>query len=134
MGERRIIDAQAGKDSKSIDNFVEQLEQNGDSRECIEHICIDMSPSYISGATAAFPNGEITFGEFHIVQHLNVAMDTVMKEERKVNDLLKGHKYTFLRATKTLSTKKREELDYLNTLYLTLGVAYQYVFFHLRET
>ena len=52
-------------------------------------------------------------------------MDTVRKEERKGNDLLKGHKYTFLKANRTLSNKKREELDYLTTLYPTLGSAYR---------
>ena len=125
MVERRVIYSQAGKDSKIIDNFAEQLEQKGGSRERIEHICIDMSPSYISGATAAFPNSEITFDKFHIVQHLNVAMDTVRKEERLGNDLLKGHKYTFLRSSSNISTKKRNELDYLTTLYPTLGDAFR---------
>ena len=45
-----------------------------------------------------FKNVQITSDKFHIIQHLNNAMDTVRKEERKGNDLLKGHKYTFLKA------------------------------------
>ena len=44
MIERRVIDAQAEKDSKIIDEFVEQLEQKSGSHERIEHICIDMFP------------------------------------------------------------------------------------------
>ena len=125
MVERRVINAQAGKDSKIFDKFAEQLEQKGGNRNNIKQICIDMSHAYIAGARATFPNGQITFDKFHIVQHLNIAMDTVRKEERKGNDLLKGHKYTFLRSNKTLSNKKRNELDYLNTLYPTLGSAYR---------
>ena len=48
----------------------------------------------------------ITFDKFHTVQHLNKAMDTVRKDERKGNDLLKNHKYTYLRLNRNLTDCK----------------------------
>ena len=48
-----------------------------------------MSPSFIAGAKDVFKNAQITFDKFHIIQHLNNAMDTVRKQERINNDLLK---------------------------------------------
>jgi len=44
-----------------------------------------------------------TFDKFHIVQHLSKAMDTVRRDERKGNDLLKNHKYTYLRLNRNLT-------------------------------
>ena len=57
-----------------------------------------MSPAFISGISEILPNSKITYDKFHIVQHLNKAMDTVRKQEHKGNDSLKNHKYTYLRS------------------------------------
>jgi len=81
--QRRVIEVQAGKDSKT------------------------------------------TFDKFHTVQHINKALDTVRRDERKCNDLLKNHKYTYLRLNKNLTDEKRKELEYLNMLYPNLGDAYR---------
>jgi len=83
MEQRRVIDVQTGKDSKTITNFVEYLESKGGDRNQIENVCIDMSPAFISGASAMLPNSKITFDKFHIVQHLNKALDIVRRDERK---------------------------------------------------
>ena len=95
--QHRVIDVQKGKDSNTINNFAKQLESKGGNRNKIEQICIDMSASFIAGTKDVFENAQITFDKFHIIQHLNNAMDTVRKQERINNDLLKGHKYTFLK-------------------------------------
>ena len=52
-------------------------------------------------------------------------MDTVRKDERKGNDLLKNHKYTCLRLNKNLTEEKRKELEYLNMHYPNLDDAYR---------
>ena len=52
-------------------------------------------------------------------------MNTVRKSERSGNDLLKGHKYTFLKSNNNLSASKRKEVFDLTTLYPTLGKAYR---------
>ena len=125
MEQRRVIDVQMGKGSDSVAKFAEQLEAKCGSREQIEHICIDMSPAYISGVENTFPNAHITFDKFHIVQKLNDAMNSVRKEERRNNVLLKGHRYTFLKSSKKLSASKCAEITDLTALYPTIGAAYR---------
>jgi transposase len=56
---------------------------------------------------------------------VNKAMDEVRKKERKGNELIKNHKYTFLRLNKNLSKEKSSGLDYINMLYPHLGEAYR---------
>jgi transposase len=125
MEQHRVIDVQPGKDSSAITGLVEQLELKGGDRKQIEQVCIDMSPAYISGTLEMFQNSQMTFDKFHIIQHLNQAMDEVRKRERVGNELIKNHKYTFLRANKKLSDKKRNELEYITMLYPHLGEAYR---------
>ena len=125
MNNRRVIDVQPGKDQESVGNFVEQLELKGGDRKQVEQICIDMSPAFIAGTMDMFQNGQITFDKFHIIQHLNKAMDEVRKGERAGNELIKNHKYTFLKANKKLSQKKQNELEYLIDTYPVLGDAYR---------
>jgi transposase len=133
MQQHRVIDAstqlsnhvQPGKDSATITGFVEQLELKGGDRKQVEQVCIDMSPAYISGTLEMFQNSQITFDKFHIIQHLNQAMDEVRKKERVGNELIKNHKYTFLKANKKLSDKKRNELEHITMLYPHLGEAYR---------
>ena len=103
MENRNVIDVQKGKCSNTITNFVEYLESKGGDRNRIENVCIDMSPAFISGTSEMLPNSKITFDKFHIVQHLSKAMDTVRRNERKGNDLLKKHKYTYLRLNRNLT-------------------------------
>jgi transposase len=125
MEKHRVIDVQQGKDKETVTDFVEQLELKGGDRKQIEQVSIDMSPAYIAGTLEMFENGQITFDKFHIIQHLNKAMDDVRKAERVGNELIKNHKYTFLRPNKKLTEKKREELEYITMLYPKLGEAYR---------
>jgi transposase len=125
MDQRRVIDVQQGKDIQTVTNFVEELELKGGDRKQIEQVCIDMSPAYISGALEMFQNSQITFDKFHIIQHLNSAMDEVRKKERIGNELIKNHKYSFLKLNKKLSENKRNELEHIMMLYPHLGEAYR---------
>jgi transposase len=125
MEQHRVIDVQPGKDSETITGFVEQLELKGGDRKQIEQVCIDMSPAYVAGTLDMFQNSQITFDKFHIIQHLNNAMDEVRKKERAGNELIKNHKYTFLRANKNLTEKKRNELEYITMMYPHIGEAYR---------
>ena len=125
MAQRRVIDVQPGKDSQTVCGFVEQFEMKGGDRKQIEQVCIDMSPAFVAGTLEMFANSQITFDKFHIIQHLNKAMDEVRKGERAGNELIKNHKYTFLKPNKKLSENKRNELAYITMLYPKLGEAYR---------
>lgn len=124
--ERRVIHASKGKDADTVKNIREHLESKGCLAEQIEQVCMDLSPAFISGVTTQFKNAAITFDRFHIKQHLNNAMDEVRKRERKEHDLLKHHKYTFLKNHAHLTEKQKQQRDELIELFPTLGEAYRF--------
>lgn len=91
--------------------------------EAINHVCIDMSPAFISGCNTYLPNASITFDKFHVVKEVNKALDELRKLERRGNELLKGHKYTLLKSK--LTPKLKEERDLLLEYYPRLGEGYR---------
>jgi transposase len=125
MKERRVIYATEGKGSDTLTELKNHLEKKGCPIEQIESICMDMSPSFISGTIANFPDARITFDKFHIMKLINEAMDKVRKYERRDHHELKGHKYLFLRNSDKLSINEQSmKFEFLN-LYEDLGKAYQ---------
>jgi transposase len=122
---KRVIFATPGKDAGCISQLKDHLVQKGTAPESIQQVSIDMSVSFISGVGDSFPDAAITFDRFHIVKVINEAMDTVRKLERKEFQMLKGHKYTFLKRDKNLSEKLREAKYGLLTLYPVMADAYR---------
>jgi transposase len=81
---------------------------------------MDMWDPYVAATREAFPNGlsKITFDRFHVMQHLNRAVDLVRRGEhsrlRRVGDeRLKGTKYLWLKGKHRLS---RSDLRYIREL------------------
>jgi transposase len=125
MERRKVIDIQEGKDKETIADFVCRLEGRQGDRRQIEQVSIDMSTAFIAGTLEMLPNAQMTFDKFHLIQHLNQAMDEVRKGERRGNEMLKKHKYTFLYAREKLSAEKVNSLDTLLLAYPKLGEAYR---------
>lgn len=125
LKEKKVIYVAEGKGKSAIHAVKSHLIERDIDVNKVHHASIDMSPSYISGITEAFPKAEIHFDRFHVVKLLNEAMDEVRRLERKEHAELKGHKYTFLKNKDKLSTQKAKELSELITLFPTLGAAYR---------
>lgn len=125
LAERRVVHATVGKDKKTIEKIRKYLESKGCAAEQIKDVCIDLSPSFISGVTKEFENAAITFDRFHVKQMLQKAMDEVRKAERKEHDILKGHKYLFLKNNANLSAKQKQQRNELIELLPTIGKAYR---------
>jgi len=121
----RVIHVCEGKGKATLKSIKEHLENKGVPDDQVTQLSMDLSPSFIAGATTYFPDAEITFDRFHVVKLLNEAMDKVRKDERKEHDELKGHKYTFLKNRQNLSDKKEKSLAEMIQLYPTLGEAYR---------
>ena len=122
----RSIHVTPGKDAETISDFVAALENKKGNIDNINTISMDMSPAFISGAVTHLPNAQIVFDKFHLVKMLNESLDEVRKLERKGNDMLKGHKYTILRAYKRLKDNKKEDLHMLLESYPKLGESYRF--------
>ena len=126
MQRRRVIHATKGKGAGTVKSVRQHLENKGCPAEQIQQVCIDLSPAFISGVSDQFKNAAITFDRFHIKQHLNNAMNEVRKKERAEHEILKHHKYTFLKNNANLTKKQKQERDELIELFPTLGQAYRF--------
>jgi len=124
LEQRRVLFATPGKDSQCINEAVKYLKEKHVSIDGINQVCIDMSPAFISGCGEHLPNAAITFDKFHVVKEVNKAMDELRKLERRGNELLKGHKYTFLK--NKLKPELQQERDMLLELYPKLGEGYRF--------
>lgn len=125
LDKRRVLFASSGKGSDNIKDSVNYLKSKSVDTTSIDQVCIDMSPSFISGCTEHLPDASITFDKFHVVKEVNKAMDELRKLERKGNDMLKGHKYTFLK--NKLTPQIKHERDLLMEYYPKLGEGYRLV-------
>ena len=123
LDERKVLFATEGKGVDCIEKSVEFLNEKSATVDAIKHVCIDMSPSFISGCHEYLPNASITFDKFHVMKEINKAMDELRKLERKGNNMLKKHKYTFLK--NKLSPKIQDERDFLLEMYPKLGEGYR---------
>ena len=123
LNQRRVLYATPGKDASCIEKSVAYLKEKQVDADKIKQVCIDMSPAFIFGCNTHLPDADITFDKFHVVKEVNKAMDELRKLERKGNDLLKGHKYTFLK--EDVSPELKEERDLLLEYYPKLGQGYR---------
>jgi transposase len=120
-----VVHVTPGKGADTITLIAYYLESQVTLKEDIKQVCIDLSPSFISGVTKEFKNAQITFDRYHVKALLNKAMDQVRKNEYRIHNELKGHKYLFLKANKNLSDKQRTERNDLLELLPTIGEAYR---------
>lgn len=125
MDTRRVIHVCEGRGKEAVQSIQTYLESKDVKAEQIKQASMDLSPAYIAGVAESFPQAQITFDRFHVVKLLNKAMDNLRKAERKEHEILKGHKYTFLKNKSDLTEEQRESLDELITLFPRLGQAYR---------
>ena len=97
----------------------------------IRGVAMDMWDPYIASTIAHVPDGrrKIVFDRFHIMQHMNEAVDAVRKEEHRLLmaddiDLLKGTKYLWLFAEENIPEKMVERFEFVRDLNLKTGRAW----------
>ncbi len=110
----KVLFATEGKDSSTIKSFKSILKKHSGTASAIKNISCDMSPAFISGAKANFPNANITFDKFHVIKRINEEVDKVRRKESKENDLLKGTRYIWLKNPKNLTIKQSEQMNSLS--------------------
>lgn len=118
--ERRTVHISAGKDNKTVVDFVVELEAKKGKRKAIKQVSCDMSPAFIKGVKENLPEAEITFDKFHIIKLINEAVDQVRREEGRYTPELKGNRYIFLKNSINLTEKQKEIKDELSLARLNL--------------
>lgn len=107
---RRVDEVTFDHDSASLETYFDGL--SAEQLAGIEAVAIDMSKAYISAICKKLPDGQdkIVFDRYHLMQHVNQAVDTVRKQEHKAlgqESLLTGTKYVWLYAHENLPPKYR---------------------------
>ena len=103
MQARRVVFVTTGKDASTIERFAAYLGQHGGKPEQVGSVSIDMSPAFIKGVNEHLPDARLTFDKFHVVAHASKALDTVRRQQQKVDPELKGMRWTLLKDAKTQS-------------------------------
>jgi len=90
---------------------------------------MDMWKPFRNSTQKHAPQAAILFDKFHVMRHLNEALDTVRKSEYarlsgKDRQFIKGQKYTLLSRKKNLSTEGRKTLKILLKANKRLNTAY----------
>jgi len=117
-----VIHIEEGKES---DVFMKFMQKNSFPDPAgIEHITMDMYPSYISGAKEYFPASEIVFGHFHVIKMMNDTLDRIRRKEAKSNGILKHTRYDWRKNFHDLQEKERDRLMSVKSLDLQTSHAY----------
>lgn len=97
----------------------------------IQAVAMDMWDPYIASTRSHVPNGErkIVFDRFHIMKHMNEAVDAVRKQENRLLmeddiDVLKGTKFLWLFAEENVPEKMVERFEFVRDLNLKTSRAW----------
>jgi transposase len=122
---KRALFATPGKGADTLKSFRQDFVEHGGDPEKVKVVSCDMSQAYIAGATAMFPNAQLTFDKFHVSKLLGDAVDEVRRNEQKSHPELKKSRYLWLMNPKRLSAVQQEWLNTLTTQNRRTARAYQ---------
>lgn len=102
----RVLEVVDGRDQVAAQCLLAGL--SDEQRESIEAVSMDMAASYQAAIEAELPEVEIVHDKFHIVQHLNEAVDQIRRAENKA---LLGQGDDTLIGTRQMWLYGEEKLD-----------------------
>lgn len=102
---------------------------SSEQKEFIEAIAMDMWDPYIKAASDAIGRDKIVIDRFHVMKHMNKAVDEVRKLEVKQlnaqgNDILKGTKFIWLYAQENIPEHKKADFEILKNMQLKVATAW----------
>ena len=97
--------------------------------ESIRVVCMDMWKAYRASVTAFCANAKIIFDKFHLIRHLNDAIDEIRRREffrlgGEMRELVRGKRWLFLRRWFNLTTEQKGLLRETLALNKRLSIAY----------
>lgn len=112
-----------GRGAQALEAFAQALVAHGAKAEQIELISMDMSPAYQSGASQFFPQAQIVFDRFHLMQMAGQAADQVRKELARAGADLTGALWALRGNEWTRSQEQCQQRSALCNRYPKLGRA-----------
>jgi transposase len=77
-----------------------------------------MSAAFIRGLGGQFPQAQLTFDNFHLMQLLTAAVDQVRREEQREHPELKGTRYVWLKNAWNRTQEQARTFDQLRSSHL----------------
>jgi transposase len=122
-----VIDLVEGRTKESAVGLLGQLPPS--IARGIEAAAMDMWPAYTGAVAENLPEAVIVFDKFHIIKHLNEAVDQVRRQENRQlsaagNLILSGTKYQWLRRHEDMRERAEAEFRKLLVKDLQTGTAW----------
>ena len=128
LNQRKVIYVTNGKDSTTVDNFAEDFAAHKGDAEAIKIVTCDMSLGFKKGINEHFTNSSTVIDKFHVIKHINEAVDKVRREEQRQGPwykyLLNKTKYLWLKNDANLTGKQHERKESLLKKRLKTARAY----------
>jgi transposase len=125
----RLLLMVEGRGVQALGAFAEALRLHGGDPSQIEAIAMDMSSSYIKGASQYFPQASIVFDKFHVMVLAGKALEEVRLQLQREGAQLKGAMWSIRGNAWNLTQERQAQRKDLCRQYTQLGRAMS-----LRET
>lgn len=119
-----VLFATEGRGAHVLEEFARELKAHGGDPERIAYVTMDMSAGYEKGVAVHFPKAEVVFDKYHVVAHMQKAVDEVRREEQCTSPGLKRSRWLFLRNPGDLTARHKARLEELLPRYRRVGRAY----------
>jgi transposase len=116
-----------GRDKKTLEKFFEEYGEV--LQDGVQGVCCDMWQPYVDILEEKLPNATLVFDKFHLIRHLNDAVDAVRRQEagelkKEHPEILKRTRYIWLKNPENLTDPQKARLGYLERLNLRTNRAY----------
>lgn len=129
----RVIYVSEGRESKTLDTFWKRVKR---AHLKLKAVSMDMWPAYLNSVVNSGLHIDIVFDIFHIINHMNDALDEIRRmlyrEETELNKrkVVKGIRWLLLKKDENLDEKKDEKKRLQEALQINLPLAQSY---YLKE-
>lgn len=121
---RKVLYVASGKDKKTIAEFAKKFSELHGDPSRITVVTCDMSLGFLNGIRDTFTNSRSVIDKFHVIKHINDAVDAVRKQETKTNPVLRHTKYLWLKNVENLTEAQLRKFSALSKMRLATGRAY----------
>jgi transposase len=127
--ERKVLFGVEGKDAAVWKDFVSDLEAHNGHRHALTEVSMDMSRAYQKGVSEYCRNARVIFDKYHVIAHVNAAVDQTRKAESSTQALgattLRKTMWLWRKNPENLTEKEKARLQELDGQNLWTAKAYQ---------
>jgi len=125
----RVLEVVEGRDQESARALWQSLPEEVSGR--VEDAVMDMSAGFAAAARIEAPQARVTYDKFHVVSHLNKAVDEIRRAEHKAltaqgDETLKGQRMLFLFNPENFSEEQAASFEILLKSNLKAGQAWAF--------